>query len=184
MGDIMKLIFKPTIEAVGWDINPEKIEKLKEDLEELGPIEIKFYKSKFHVISKTYPIVKHSELSDPAESNHVQILLNNKAVAEFYRRSIGFAGVFYEENIPEGLEEKISNILGKHKYYTGRSSWKYFPLTPLAHILVIALFYTMACIQIIMFSSEPSLSTLEIFAPLSAIAAAVCFTFVYRIIFP
>ncbi len=183
-GDIMKPIFKPTIEAVGWDINPEKIEKLKEDLEELGSIEVKFCKSKFFLIPKSNSIIKHAEPSESAESNHVQILLNNKTVAEFYRRSIGFAGIFFEENIPEGFEEKISNILGKHKYYTGKNSWKYFPLIPLAYILVIALFYMIACLQIFMVSSEPSLSAWEIFAPLSSIAAAVCLTLAYRMIFP
>lgn len=184
MGVIMKLIYKPTIEAVGWDINPEKIEKLKEDLEELGPIEVKFYKSKFFLISKSYPIVKHAEPSEPAESNHVEILLNNKTVAEFYRRSVGFGGLLLDENIPEDLQERLEDILGSHKYYTGGSSWKHSPLTPLSHIVLIGLFYMLACATIALLSSEPSLSTLDILTPLFSVAAAVSFTFFYRAMFP
>ena len=180
----MKLIFQPTTEAMNWEINPEEIEKLKEDLEELGQIDIKFYRSKLSLISKSYPYVKHAEPSEPPKSNHVQIVLNNKAIAEFYSRFIGFTGVLLEENIPEDLREKVEDILGKHKYYTGESSWKYFPLTPLSYIMLIGALYMMACATIALLSSEPSLSTREILTPLLSVIAAVSLTYMYRVIFP
>ncbi|MGD2247285.1 MAG: hypothetical protein PVF58_02690 [Candidatus Methanofastidiosia archaeon] len=105
----------------GWDINPEKISMLKNDLRKLGEIDIKFYKSKFSLWSTLFSYkseIINSKPSDADKSNHVAILLNNRVIAQFMRRIQGFSGVLYEENIPENLQVKTEEILSNHGYYS------------------------------------------------------------------
>lgn len=98
-----------------WDVTPERIEPLRKDLELLGTIDITYYTSTFARWSLENEVIS-SEPSDIHESNHVDILLDNKVIIQFFERKSVCSGMLYEENIPEGLQEKIEHILREHGY--------------------------------------------------------------------
>ena len=102
-----------------WEINPEKIEKLKKDLEALGPIEINYYKSLFSRWSLENEVT-HTELSDIHDSNHADILLNNKIIIQLFQRSGFCSGALFEENLPTEVNETAERILLNHGYRIGK----------------------------------------------------------------
>jgi hypothetical protein len=139
-GDFMKYLL--TNFAAGWDINLKNLNELKNDLGELGAIDILFYKSEFSLLSTLFYLqakITHSEPSEASKSNHVDFLLDKKVIARFVERFQGFSGILFEENIPESLQKKIEDVLGKHGYYTGRSAWKYARRLPLICLTCIGL---------------------------------------------
>ncbi len=115
----MKLLFQKS--GLGWKINPQELDNLKNGLEKVGEIEFKFYKSKFSLsVRSFFTEVAHSEPSDPSRSNHVDILLDGAVVAQFFRRRSGFSGTLYDEAIPRNLYNTVEDILSTHGYMTTR----------------------------------------------------------------
>lgn len=102
-----------------WKVTSEGIEKLKKDLEVLGSIEIRFYKSVFSRWSLENEIV-HSEPSDVHESNHVDILLDDKIIIQLLERYTILQGTLYEERIPENLQARTEHILHENGYNIGK----------------------------------------------------------------
>lgn len=103
----------------GWDINSQGLAALKQDLTEFGAVDMKFYKSEFSGNKVT-----HSKPCEIAESNHVDVLLNDAVVAQFSKKFLSFRGTFFDENIPEN-KEKIEYVLAKNGYYTEMTAWKF-----------------------------------------------------------
>jgi hypothetical protein len=102
-----------------WDVTPERIDELRENLDELGSIEIKFYTSTFSRASLEWEVT-HADPSDVHESNHVDIFLDGTMIIQLLERKSVCLGTLFEENIPEGLQVKIENILRKLGYKVGK----------------------------------------------------------------
>lgn len=91
---------------------------MTKDLKPLGPIDIRFYKSTFSTPSLEDEIT-HSEPSTIDGSNHVDLILDEKIIMQFFERSSIFSGILYEEHIPGDLQEEIERILKGHGYHVG-----------------------------------------------------------------
>jgi len=149
--------------ALGWDINVENLTQLKEDLEKLGAVDLKFYESKFSLWSTLLSFrskIVHSEPSEAEKSNHVDVLLNGNVVAQFMRRIQGFSGVLHEENIPENLREQTEDLLSTHGYYTGKTAWKHARMLPLLSLTGIVLSFVISFLALclILFSPHDSMT--------------------------
>lgn len=104
-----------------WKITPEIIEELKADLEALGPIQIRSYKSKFSYWSWEHEAT-HSEPAQIDESNHVDILLDDKVIIQLCLKYSVCMGALFEENVPENLREETERILKSHGYTIGKKA--------------------------------------------------------------
>ena len=149
--------------ALGWDINMENLTQLKEDLEKLGAVDLKFHKSKFSLWSTLFSFrskIVHSEPSEAEKSNHVDIMLNENVIAQFTKRTQGFSGVLHEEKIPENLREQTEDILSTHGYYTGKTAWKHARMLPLLSLTGIVLSFVIAflALYLILSSSHDSMT--------------------------
>jgi hypothetical protein len=186
-GAAMKLLL--TNFGLGWDIKPEKISMLKNDLRELGEINIKFYKSKFSLWSTLFSIkseITYSEPSDADKSNHVVVLLNNRIIAQFTRRIQGFSGLLYEENIPENLQEKAEEILSNHGYYTGKMAWKHARILPVLFLICIGLSFLLSSAYMYLLYSSPMQLNLffRVFPAFGWGIIGIVLVFCYKKIFP
>lgn len=96
----------------------EEIEKLKKDLEAIGSMDIRFYKSEFSRWSRENEII-HSEPSTAFESNHADILLEDTIIIQLLGRYSVLFGYLYEERIPENFQGRIEHILLENGYKIG-----------------------------------------------------------------
>ena len=93
----------------------EEIEKLEKDLEALGSVDIRSYKSEFSRWSLENEII-HSELSTAGESNHVDIVLDDAVIIQLFERYSVLLGNLYEEDICENLQDRIEHIIRENGY--------------------------------------------------------------------
>lgn len=103
-----------------WKVTPEEIENLKKDLEDLGSIEVQFYKSEFSRWSLENEVI-HSEPSDVHQSNHVDILLDGAVIIQLLERYNALFGTLHEERIPVNLQDRAEHILSEKGYNVGKT---------------------------------------------------------------
>lgn len=141
----MKTLF--TDFPLGWDINPEKLEHVLLDLQDMGKAKIKYFKSTFSLLSiSSNPPITRCEPASSTTSNHVEIYLEEKIIARFIRRKFGFKGILFEENIPEHKKKEITEIFAVHGYFTNKTVWKHARHMPIVFLGIAGFYLLMAAI--------------------------------------
>lgn len=87
----MKRLLRKRLSIFG--IDPKNVAKLKNDLIEVGSIDIEYYKSVFPPLFPEQRKIQKSEISEFEESNHIEILLNGTTIIQFFEGPWGFTGI-------------------------------------------------------------------------------------------
>ena len=158
-------------------IEASSIVHLKNDLEELGSVDIVTYTSKFSLFFP-YEGINESKPSDLGESNHVEIALNDAVVVQLFRGPWGFSGNFLDQNVSQS--SKIEAILARNGYYTGEMTWRYAPWLPLFYLLGLAVWTLLAGIYIFDVLYLQNVSNSRLFLVCLSCACAAIFVYLYR----
>jgi hypothetical protein len=130
-------------------IDPESVINVRKNLEELGSTDIVYYRSTFPPLFPEQRAIRKTQISEPENSNHIEILLNGVTIVRFFNGPWGFSGEFIDENVPDNSKKKIEEILATNGYYTGRMAWKHAPWLPVALLVATALFSVDLCYYLI-----------------------------------
>jgi hypothetical protein len=135
--------------VVFFAIDLESVINVRKNLEELGSTDIMYYRSTFPPLFPEQRAVRKNQVSEPENSNHIEILLNGVTIVRFFSGPWGFSGEFIDENVPDNFKKKAEGILAKNGYYTGRMAWKFIPWLPAALLVATALFSVDLCYYLV-----------------------------------